>query len=218
MGARSTQALRMLTALVRDREHIVAQRAVDVLFLDYSSQTLRQAGGRALRDNLLWHARRSPNPRILILLSSFTRDQEIITFLNGLRERYRTRKDKIESYRPMGEFIVVIDVALAEIGAAGGVPSVSRHISRGDIPNLLLILDALPFINDRTILLQVAELLRDRRVARSSEYGDRHNRVCDEMMAALDKRNGGLGLFLLKQFSDGELSQAYQRFRAQIGA
>lgn len=216
-SVRNEQALEFAAPLVGDESYEVSTVAVEVLYADYAGEELRRVGGKKLRDDLLARTRDGATPpaKTWLLLSCFKGDREAVRALNARRAEFKEKQTFIETYSPNGDAQVVLDIALAELGQTLSVFRTVQHLREGKTQNLILVRDALPFINNQTVLAAVVERLKDKRVALVQAHGAFVSRVCDLMLQALRwKQTNGSRRPRHVVYTDSELAEAYAHFRS----
>lgn len=231
----SPAAMELLTAIVPSESYGAA--AIDVFFRNYTRSQIVMEGGTPLKRALIRGAIRSRyTTNGYLLLSCFKNEPTILSFLERRRKTFPMSPNAVkkgqggEAPRDTSSEVVTLDLALVELGRADALKRVKRLFTQKQTDELLDLLRYLKYVENKTVLSQTVELLKNKEqaeVVRTSHDNSilDYSRVCDEALVALYKR-AKLPLtkknqnfdYIAPRFSDQELTQAYKRLNAVFAA
>ena len=219
---RTPSALEVMTRLVADPEAFVATQAVSDLYRRFSAADVRKSGPK-LAHHLMRHLEREPRDARAILLLSLVDDghEGVVRFLSRLRNRQVGEKTKLEHGSQPASAVLPVEIALARLGDGTAAERLRQLLRAGEVPDLLLVLDALRFVDDREVLAEVAELLHDpRQAVPYTPYPDpRYLRVQDVALLALSCRfslPADVAAREPARYSEERLATAYAWVRARL--
>ena len=202
------------------------------IYQGFTCQELGELGDQQLKQNLFRAVfKQRDTVEGYLLLSCFETDGKIIDFLGKRRQSFeqenkRQAKLKTPEWESIGRKlrIVAIDLTLAEMGNAEALARVGQIFGSKDNESLRLLLRYLKFVENKAILRQTVELLKDESIAIKVEDTEgeitRTVRICDLAFFALGQRTGTLlpqYRYLdeqsLPHFSDQELNEGYKKFK-----
>lgn len=190
------RARQLLGKLVGDDDGRVSDSAIRILFRNARNcAELRSGATVALRDGLLLSLRdpsRAATGMAVVLLGCLPADVVTTQKLDELRKPTTTpRTVRIDSATKLP---VAADLALALQGSSDAAVRVGNHISVGDVGTVRFILEATRFVDNSTVLLALAETLKDERVAYVSSDdapgGSSTVRVSDLAARAFSEKSG----------------------------
>lgn len=186
--AKTPEAMRLLTTLVADTDLSVAEKASNAIYDTYSRNEIRDTGGKQLKANLLINLKEHVNiAKAILLLSSFSDDKAVGDTLRKHKAQHPTMQIKCKLSDPLASLSLGIDISLVAFNDNSAIENVEKTIKRGDIPGIIYINNAVGALNNTAILIQLTELLKDKRNAKpAGPSGTNYNvRVCDLTLEAL---------------------------------
>ena len=162
-AAHTPEAVKVLTTLVVDPS--VGVRATYALYENFDKLLLRQAGGDKLKANLLLLSNQYQSSDVVLLLTSFPHDADVLHDLMKLRQGYTRAGANGQTPNTAGA--LTIDLALSELGQPDATSRVRATIIQGDISLLPTLLDKLKFVDNQTTLKSLVPLLLDKRYTKS---------------------------------------------------
>jgi len=212
------KSMAILTSMVEDAE--VGHEAVRVLYENNNCSRIVAKGGKRLEGALI---RKFISNRYsthgTLLLACFKENKKIV----GLLERRRKTYESVPKRQATDE-VITIDLVLIELGKTDAFARVKNSFALRKVENLLAVLRYIKSIQNRTILLQVVELLKDKGNAREIGVAGeppQFTRLCDEALQALNSKVSLSGQVIYgppRRYSDQELAKAYERFKKLYGS
>ncbi len=216
---KSPEALKLLTTMVSDTDLAVAERASSSIYDSYSRSDIHITGGNQLKANLLINLHEHVNiAKAILLLSCFSDDKAVGESLRKHQALHSTMRTKFKLSDPLVSLPFAIDIALVSFDDSKAIENIQQIIKRGDIPEIIFINNALGSLYNNTILIQLIELLKDKRKAKlAGPSGTNYSvLVCDLTLEAMVlKTKVEIGLDPKKfrgltRYSDTVLSNAYR--------
>lgn len=237
-AAHSLKAFKLLSGFVGDTT--AGDGAMASLYFKYTRQELLEWGGQPFKSALLRGVIADREATYgNMLLSLYKGNASIRAFLERRLKSYKLAPDKASTQHPNGapdsadaierqsisERILTIDLALTELGEPGALARITARFKKRNVEELITLVQYLKFVDNKTILLQSVELLKDKRsmwqtsVAGPPGVVPHAVRVCDEAYKALQDRAGVAvpGSSSPTHFSDKQLSEAYTKFKTLFG-
>jgi hypothetical protein len=219
---RTPAAVKILVELMDDRTNAAARFPVRYFYDDYDCAMLRVNGGERLRDSLITFAKTGGilmSAKPILLLSCVNADETVRQFIES--ERGGNRTVMLEFGMPPVSIRIPLDMVLAHWGRADGVERVESIIRSGKLHDLLFILRAIKFVNDESLLKQLAGLMEDKRdIAKICSECEQSYRVADLAVYAFAERLGtdvvGVKAQDSHRYQDDEVSIASEKVKAWL--
>ncbi|MBV9471210.1 MAG: hypothetical protein JOZ57_18375, partial [Abitibacteriaceae bacterium] len=198
--------------------------AIKALY-SYENAQLLTGDAPRLKKNLIAFISQTPSyAEAILLLSCFRRDATAITFLQHHGKLYPKTTTQINAGGPSAAVPVPVccDLSLARLGDAAALGRVQSYLKQEGSKQQEFIFDAIRWINEKAVLLQMVELLKDKHNLKKinfEHYGATQTiylRVCDVALKALNYKAGFSNHYYLDptdKVSDAELERAYPKLK-----
>jgi hypothetical protein len=220
-AARTKMGLQMLLPFIGEEDDGVGlpRRALDELAY-YKPSQVKSWSGPLLATSLKRFLTAEPSSvEAILLLSCCPQDASVVPFLLQHRRKHRSKEadTSVLEMRRGVTVSAICDIALAQLGNRRSLKTVLSLLDKPDPSFPAAMLFCIEFVNNRSVLRHLVQLLKDHRVARQADFGGRKVdlRLADLAHSAFEIKTGGKPLFgQLPRFrvTDKGLTEAYRRF------